>query len=225
MFTGRVLAMLVASTFLGVSVAHAAIITQFTNDQAGFTAAATAGGKSIVTEDFSDTTLATGLTLVSAGGGSISGGILSNAVAVFGLCIDGGTGCPSTTVFDFSPGTTAFGATWDLAPAGAGSGIFFEVTLAGGGTQTITPGILNPPTGGTFSGFYGFVSDTAFTEVRLGSGFTGNGETFNADNLEFAVPGQTTTTTGGSVPEPGTLALLASGLVLVSARLMKRHTS
>jgi hypothetical protein len=157
---------------------------------------------------------------VSAGGGSVSGGILSNAIAVFGLCIDGGAGCPSTTVFDFSPGTTAFGASFDLAPGGQGSGIFFEVTLAGGGgTQQVLPGIVNPA-GGTFNGFFGFVSDTAFTEVRLGSGFTGNGEQFNADNLEFAVPGQTST-----VPEPATLALLASGLLLVSVRLIKQHTN
>ena len=221
MFTGRVLAMLVATTFLGVGVAQAATINQFTN-QASVEAAATAGGQSIVTEDFTDTTLIPGLTLVSAGGGSISGGILSNAVAVFGLCIDGGVGCPAsgTTIFDVSPGTTAFGASFDLAPGGRGDGIFFEVTLSGGGTQTVTPGILNPAAGGTFSGFFGFVSDTPFTEVRFGSGLTGNGETFNADNLEIVRPGQTST-----VPEPAALALLASGLVLVSVRLIKQHTN
>jgi len=212
--------MLVASAFLGVSAAHAAVINTFTS-QSAFDTAATAGGQSIKTEDFTDTTLVPGLTLVSAGGGSISGGILSNAVAVFGLCIDGGAGCPSTTVFDFSPGTTAFGASFDLSPGGQGSGIFFEVTLAGGGTQTISPGIQNPasPPGATFNGFFGFVSDTAFTEVRLGSGFTGNGETFNADNLEFVGAGTT------AVPVPATLALLASGLFLVSVRLVKRHTN
>src|SRR5690242_10568447 len=126
MFSRRVLGMLVASAFVAASAAHAAVINTFTS-QSAFDTAATAGGQSIKTEDFTDTTLVPGLTLVSAGGGSISGGILSNAVAVFGLCIDGGAGCPSTTVFDFSPGTTAFGASFDLSPGGQGSGIFFEV--------------------------------------------------------------------------------------------------
>lgn len=208
MYVRRIAAtFLAAASFAGLSSAQAAIINQF----ADLTAWQTAAGPSIATEDFSDATLEPGLS-ASLGGGTISGGQISDGLAVFGLCITGGTNCPGTTIFSFAPGTTAFGADWDLSPAGPGSGIFFSVTLAGGATQVVSPGIVNPANG-TFSGFYGFVSDTVITSINLGSGFTGSGETFNADNVRFQVA-QGGDGGGATVPEPGTLALLASGLLL-----------
>ena len=142
----------------------------------------------------------------------ISGGKIDSSLAVFGLCINGGVGCPATTKFSFSPGTTAFGADWDLAPGGQGFGIDFSVTLAGGATQFVS-GITNP-IGGTFSGFFGFVSDTSFTSINLGSGFTGNGEFFDADNVRFRIA-------NGTVPEPATLALVGLGVFGIAA-LRKR---
>lgn len=190
--------------------ASAATITAYGSD-AAWTAAA---GSSISIEDFADTTLAPGLTIPSMGGGSISGGQLSNALAVYGLCVNGGTGCPATTEFDFGPSTLAFGGDWDLAPGGAGSGIFFDVTLTGGAHQTVS-GFTNPAAGGTFLGFYGFVSDVGITSIRLGSGFTGNGELFSVDNVKFQVAG------GNPIPEPATLALVS--LSLFAAALTRRR--
>src|SRR4051812_39033607 len=190
--------------------AGAAVIQTFTSLPA-WTAAA---GASISVEDFSDTNLVTGLTVSPAGGGAISGGELSNSLAVFGLCVNGGVGCPSTTQFGFSPATTAFGADWDLSPGGAGSGIFFDVLLNNSTHQTVT-GISNPA-GGTFNGFFGFVSDTPFTSISLGSGFTGSGETFNADNVRFVGTGVV-----AAVPEPSSLMLLTGGLF--TAWLIRRR--
>jgi hypothetical protein len=189
-------------TQLGAGQAQAANITAYT-DLASWQAAA---GLPVALEDFADTTLVPGLS-VGLGGGSITGGIMANSLAVFGLCVEGGAGCPATSSFSFAPSTTAFAADWDLAPGGAGSGIFFSVHLVGGGIQTV-PGFVNPAAGGTFSGFYGFVSDTSFTTINLGSGFTGSGETFNADNVRFRTAGDS-----AAVPEPGTLVLTGIGLV------------
>lgn len=183
----------------------AAVITAYTDA----TAWAAAAGTPIATEDFTDATLVSGLSVSLAGGGSISSGKIDSSLAVFGLCIDGGVGCPATTQFSFSPGTTAFGADWDLAPGGPGFGIDFSVMSAGGATQFVS-GITNPGTGGTFSGFFGFVSDTSFTSINLGSGFTGNGELFDADNVRFRIAKRT-------VPEPATLALVALGVFGIAA--------
>ena len=72
------------------------------------------------------------------------GGQISNEIAVFGLCANGGTGCPGTTIFGFAPATTAFGADWDLSPGGAGSGIQFYVNLTGGSQQVVSPGNNQP---------------------------------------------------------------------------------
>ncbi len=180
---------------------------------------AAAAGTPVSTEDFTDTTLVPGLSISFGGAGAISGGMISGALAVFGLCVPPFGNCPPTTVFNFSPGTTAFGADWDLAPGGPGSGIFFLLSFVGGGTQTVSPGIQNPAGGGTFSGFFGFVSDTAFSSVSLGSGFTGNGETFNADNVVFRVSGGGG---GGAVPAPATLTLMLIGAGAAAALMRKR---
>jgi hypothetical protein len=88
--------------------------------------------------------------------------------------------------------------------------------LVGGAVQTVA-GITNPAGGGTFSGFFGFVSDTAFTSISLGSGFTGSGELFDADNVRFVGTAVVT-----PAPEPATAALLGFGLIGVIAASAKR---
>ncbi len=195
------------ATLAWSSTGSGAVIITFTDA----TAWAAAAGAPIALEDFTDATLVPGLSVGLAGGGSISGGMISSSLAVFGLCINGGTNCPPTTMFGFSPGTTAFGADWDLAPGGAGSGIDFSVALTAGASPQFVSGFVNPASGGTFSGFFGFVSDVSFTSISLGSGFTGNGETFDADNVRFRTVGDNGGG-GGTAPEPATLVLVGAAL-------------
>lgn len=147
-----------------------------------------------VTEDFSDTTLASPLSSITGSGAvtpSITGGHLYDI-------IDNGSSID--TVFNFSSGVYSFGGDWDFSPGGAGTGIAF--TTANGTTTNIGE-LLN--SGGTaFTGFWGFVSTDAFTSVGLseGSNPLGIQETYYLDNLTFS-----------TVPEPGTLALMGVGIL------------
>ena len=207
-----------AAAFVAAGSVRAAAIQTYT-DLVSWQAAA---GTPIVLEDFQDASLAGGLGVSLAGGGLIDNGKISSSLAVFGLCIVGGTNCPATTVFSFAPGTTAFSGEWDLAPGGGGSGIQFSLLFADGTRQTIAPGITNASTTQTFNGFFGFVSDTSFTSINLGSGFNGNGELFDMDNLRFKGTGEGGGG-NGSVPEPGTLALIALAMLGASAARVRRR--
>ena len=199
------------------SVSSAANISVFTN-QALWAAAA---GSPIALEDFADATLVPGLTIALNGGGSISGGQINNALAVQGICVNGGTGCGGTTIFSISPGTTAFGADWDLTPGGSGSGIQFYLDGAGPGASIAS--ITNPSANTQFVGFFGFVSDVSFSTITLASGFTGSGETFNVDNVQFRTAGDNGGG-GGTVPEPATLGLLALAALLGFSGTARRRS-
>ncbi|MBT8153652.1 VPLPA-CTERM sorting domain-containing protein [Epibacterium ulvae] len=69
------------------------------------------------------------------------------------------------TVLSFDAPLIGFGATFDLSPVGAGSGISISVTI---GDELIE---LDQELPSTFTeGFFGFASDTAFTEVSFSEG-------------------------------------------------------
>lgn len=172
---------------LGSAQASVMIYTDRTSFDAAITGA--------VTEDFSNTTLASPLETITGSGAvtpSITDGHLYDI-------IDNGTS--TDTVFSFNTGVYAFGGDWDFSPGGPGTGIKF--TTANGTTTTIGE-LLN--SGGTaFNGFWGFVSTDAFTSVGLSEGSNSAAqETYYLDNLTY---------TAKSVPEPGTLALMGIALV------------
>jgi PEP-CTERM motif len=92
-------------------------------------------------------------------------------------------------------GATAIGFTYGDYQDGA---LPFTVTLSTGDTFTLTTPV-NP---GVDTGFVGFVSDTPITSVT----FADNGSAF--DVIDFSESAGAT-----SVPEPGSLALMATGLL------------
>lgn len=186
--------------------AHA-VLTTF-NNLANWQAAA---GSLIVLEDFADSTLASGLTLTFGNNipaGSISGGVYSDV---------------SLTQFNdaknpklgFGAGAFAVAADWDLTPEGAGDGLILALTFADNSLGQL---VISNPFPNAFVGFFGFTSDKAVTSIRLDSPVTGV-ESFNMDNLRFRTA--TNGGSGGTVPEPTTLALLGLGLAGMTFRRCK----
>ena len=156
------------------NVSHAALTTYST--LASWTAAA---GSPIVVEDFSDSTLVPGFTITfgqNSPPGQISGGKYNDV----GVTQFNDAKNPKLA---FAGGTYVFGADWDFSPGGAGDGLVLVLTFADSTTTTL---FIGNPSGGTFNGFFGFVSDVAVTSIRLDSPGTGV-EAFAMDNARFRV--------------------------------------
>jgi PEP-CTERM motif len=182
------------------NVAQADTVTTFTNASTWQTAVG-----STTTEDFADSTLATGLSATFGSNAFIGSGLLN----VNGQLLT----FPTPSVLTFSPGVTGFGGIFDLTPGGDGGGLDLFITFS----NTTTTDVFIP--GGTpqFDGFFGVVSNGAsISSVALkGASFTGNGESFTLDNLQYSGGSNNGgSNNGGStgVPEPSTLLLSSLGL-------------
>jgi len=159
---------------------------------------------STTTEDFADTTLATGLSATLGSNAFIGSGVLNVNSQLLTF--------PTPSVLTFSPGVTGFGGTFDLTPGGNGGGLDLLITFSNATTTDVFIAGTDPQ----FNGFFGVVSNgTTISSVTLkGASFTGNGESFTLDNLQFST-GTGTGDNGGpttGVPEPSTLLLSALGL-------------
>lgn len=106
----------------------------------------------------------------------------------------------SSIVLTFDTPITAFGADFSSGSAGR-----FIVEVLG---NTLTPVVDNP-------GFFGFVSDTAFTTIRFrGQPQSGHYVTF--DNLSFGSGAV------AAVPEPSAWAMMIGGFGLIGATQRRR---
>jgi hypothetical protein len=165
--------------------------------------------------------------LTAVGGAATTETFDAGAITVPGLTVDGGSFASGrfndrlepgvvTRLFSFAApgGVTAFGANFDLTPGGAGIGIAFVSTLLGGGTLAVGTEVPR-----LYSGqFFGFTSAAAFTSIELVGGTQAFGvETYNLDDLTFAAAPTST------VPEPGTVVLLATGLVTLAGAGLRRR--
>lgn len=182
----------VGLTLWAATQAHAAAISVYADDLAGWIAATGSAG---VIETFDGGPLASGLSITfgNALPGSISGGLYHDRAN------DDQATPPQ---FTFSTAISAFGADWDLAgPGGQGTGIMLRLVFS-----DLTEMDLGPQISAALSNqFWGFVSDTPIVSFTLREGSQSPGvETFNLDNARFV--------TATSVPEPATLALVGLGL-------------
>jgi hypothetical protein len=125
-----------------------------------------------------------------------------NASFFSGQSLNPGTD-PSEVVCTLS-GATAIGFTYGDYQDGA---LPFTVTLSTGDSFTLT----TPSNPGVDTGFVGFVSDTPITKV-----------TFADSGIAFDVVGLSESS-ATSVPEPGTLALMATGMFGIA--LLRRQRS
>ena len=77
----------------------------------------------------------------------------------------------------------AFGANFDLTPGGNGGGLAFLITFADSTTEVLWSAVNYP------GGFWGIISDTTIDSVQtFSNNLTGNGESFNYDELTLEYP-------------------------------------
>ena len=181
--------MLLASTLAVASLPALASVTVYTDKTAWLSAVS---ASSVLTENFNDSVLLNGLTIVSTDPSfGIYGGMLHDRVT-----------SEASTLFTYKSLLNGFGGEFDLSPGGPGLGI--ELTLVGGSTlnYTIPSQVPNSSTGQ----FFGVVSTTSFAATLFNAGNQGGvAETYAMDNLVLAT----------AVPEPETYAMLLAGLCLV----------
>jgi len=185
----KVVQSLVAVVMFGIAMQSHAASTVYTDKASWESAFST-----FSTEDFSDSVLNAGVSVIS-NAGEIVGGEWSDRVVPSG----------DSTTFSFATGIFGFGGDWDLAiPGGEGTGITITLTLLAGGTEVLTTEIPRSISGT----FWGFVSDIAFTDVLLTAGTqSGIAETFTMDNLVYS------SSPTSAVPVPAAVWLFGSGLL------------
>lgn len=186
-------ALLGASSLLAVAQPASAAVTFYTN-RADFEAALGA----VQIEDFADTLLIPNLAFASTAG-AVTGGTFSD------LAFPGTT----STTFTYASSIYAFGGEFNTPLSLSGVGLKFTIVPPG---TALAQELSNTANGG----FFGFISNTAFSSVLIEGG-TQSGflpfETYTLDNL--------TISTSPAIPEPETWMLLIAGFGLLGSGMRR----
>ncbi len=192
---------LAVALFFSVTLVQAATLTVYTTK-----ANWTANVSSFDTETFDDAILNNGV-LVSSDAGFVSSGVWQDNLSPVGPL--------NTTTFSFDPALLAFGGDWDLTPGGGVvAGIRVTVTLIDNGVQVLQERIDAAIT----TGFFGFTSDVAFTDVLLEADHVINAESYTLDNMVYE---QQITQS----PIPATVWLFGTGLLGLMGWSRKSQTN
>jgi hypothetical protein len=164
----------ICSIILFIAGTASASVTVYDQDRPGWESAV-----GIYEEEFfTDATLNPGVSVVSTYPGYVDTikGVWWDRLVVPGY------GTPTTTTWQFASPVVGFGANWNPGiPGGPGANI--EVKF--NGSWTLVGEVPNNYTGQ----FWGFVSTTQFSSVRLASGSAGGAwcETYEMDNMVYSI--------------------------------------
>lgn len=147
-------------------------------------------GGQFLTEDFADAQLNAGVSFVSSESGHVN-----PAQECYQDVLTSTSQNEPATTWDFTPEITAYGGNWTLGgPGGSGNNLLVYIV----GVSSAVGSISNSYNGG----FWGFISDTPFTSVKLIGGRGTNQQHYSLDDMVYS-----------PVPEPGTFLLLSAGLI------------
>jgi len=174
---------------LAVEAGSLSAATTIYTDRAAFDLAT---GGSLAFEDFSNASV-NGFTLATTS---------STTEITNGQLLDRPTPASNggdATTFTFDAPTTAFGGSYDLSVRGNGNGLRFVLD----GAEIVSEELSAP-----YTGFWGFISDTAFNTVRVeaGSG-SGRAETHTFDGFSFGIAAPV-----APIPVPASLPMLLAAL-------------
>lgn len=150
-----------------------------------------------LTEDFSDSLLNTGVSFVSTESGHIN-----PAENCYQDVLASQSQNEPTTTWSFVPQIAAYGGNWTLGgPGGSGNSLLVYIA-----DSSLYVGAIPNSFGG---GFWGFISDTPFTSVKLVGGGGSQQQNYRLDDMVYS-----------QVPEPATMSLaLLGGLATMRRRL------
>ena len=184
----RILAML--GLTLAIFVSWAATVSALTTVYTDKTAWENALGGQFLTEDFADAQLNTGVSFVSTESGHIN-----PAEENYQDVLASESQNEPMTIWSFAPEITGYGGNWTLGgPGGSGNSLLVYIA-----DSPLYVGSISNSYGGEF---WGFISDSPFTSVKLIGGGGSNQQNYRLDDMVYS-----------PVPEPGTLWLLIGGLI------------
>lgn len=187
-----ILGVVLATCMSWASTVSAATVTVYT-DKAQWESAL---GGQFLTEDFADSQLNDGVSFVSTESGHVN-----PAEQCYQDVLASQSQNEPMTIWSFSPEMAAYGGDWTLGgPGGSGNSLLVYIA-----DFSLYVGAISNNYGGEF---WGFISDTPFTSVKLVGGPGSNQQNYRLDNMVYS-----------QVPEPATIGLLTlGGLVLIRRR-------
>jgi hypothetical protein len=131
-------------------------------------------GKPFLTEDFSDAELNDGVSFVSTESGHIN-----PALETYQDVLTSESQNEPMTTWSFTPQIYGFGGDWTLGgPGGSGNSLLVYIA----DSSILVGAIPNSYSGG----FWGFISDTPITSVRLVGGSGTNQQNYTMDNMVYS---------------------------------------